>query len=422
MAAELEHTHCRQGFITISSFKGPRIMIGKLWLGGLCGIAALATGLTAAAGDEIVAGVPAVNMETPKNLESWSARRDEIRKTLWQLLGDLPPRPAKLNVRVVERTRRPEGFTVERIEFDNGAGATVPGYVCLPEKILGTQHSALSTQHLAEGRAPAILYCHQHAGLYDKGGKEELFETRPTPIPPAADLTKRGYIVLAIDAYGFGERAGKGPWRPETQRPDREGRPATQRPDREGGTAEKGSAEELTLSKLNLWLGRTLWGMMIRDDLIALDYLASRPEVDPARIGVMGFSMGSTRAWWIAALDDRPRATVCVCCLTRYQDLIAAGELRAHGIYYFVPNVLKHFDTEAIVALIAPRPLLTLTGDRDSGSPVAGVRKINAFCGDVYKLYGKGDCFRGLLYEGVAHTYTPAMWDEMTAWIEKWLK
>lgn len=126
--------------------------------------------------------------------------------------------------------------------------------------------------------------------------------TRPTPAVPAVEeLTRRGYVVLAIDAYCFGERSGQGPM------------------------GEKGSAEELSMSKLNLWLGRSLWGMMVRDDLLALDYLASRPEVDPRRIGVTGMSMGSTRSWWVAALDERPAAAVCVCCLTRYQDLIAAG-------------------------------------------------------------------------------------------------
>jgi len=355
--------------------------IWMVWLGGICGMAALA----GAAGSEIVPGVPRVACRVPQDLEEWTGRRADVRRTLGQLLGALPPRPARPAVRVIERTKRPEGFTVERIEFDNGAGALVPGLVCLPEKI--------------DGRAPAILYCHQHAGLYGKGGKQELFERRPTPIEPAADLTRRGYVVLAIDAYCFGERSGRGPL----------------------GAKETGGAEEMTMSKLNLWLGRTLWGMIVRDDLLALDYLAARPDVDPARIGVTGFSMGSTRTWWITAMDERPRAAVCVCCLTRYQDLIDTGELRAHGIYYFVPGLLRHFDTEAVVALTAPRPMLTLTGDQDGGSPIAGVNTINAFAGKVYALYGKGEAFRGVVYPGLGHEYTPEMWRETTDWFARWL-
>ena len=188
------------------------------------------------------------------------------------------------------------------------------------------------------------------------------------------------------------------------------------------GAAEEPRDEHLSLFKLNLWLGRTLWGMFVRDDQIALDYLCARPEVDGKRIGATGMSMGSTRAWWLAALDDRVSAAVGVCCLTRYEDLLRAGGLREHGIYYFVPGMLKHFDTEAVTSLIAPRPFLTLSGADDGGSPAPGVKKINEFCADVYRLYGKPDSFKGVLYSGVGHVYTPEMWGEMTAWMEKNLK
>src|SRR5215468_10150789 len=138
----------------------------------------------------------------------------------------------------------------------------------------------------------------------------------------------------------------------------------------------RGSDQEMSLFKLNLWLGRTLWGMMLRDEQIALDYLVSRPEVDASRIGAQGMSMGSTRAWWLGAVDERVKAVVGVACFTRYEDLIAIRSLRAHGIYYFVPGILKHFDTEGIMALLAPRPFLALTGDSDAGSPPAGMRKL----------------------------------------------
>ena len=176
------------------------------------------------------------------------------------------------------------------------------------------------------------------------------------------------------------------------------------------------------MSKLNLWYGRSLWGMMLRDDLMALDYLCSRPEVDRRRIAATGMSMGSTRSWWLAALDDRISVTVCVACLTRYQDLIASGRLREHGIYYFVPGVLKHFDTEAVVSLIAPRPLLTQTGDRDGGSPISGVTTINSFVEGVYRLHRKEDRFRGIVYPGVGHRYTAKMWRETLAWLDRWFK
>ena len=71
-----------------------------------------------------------------------------------------------------------------------------------------------------------------------------------------------------------------------------------------------------------LWRGRVMWGMMVYDSLRALDYLASRRDVDRSRLGTLGLSMGSTMAWWVAALDERVKACVDICCLTDYEALM----------------------------------------------------------------------------------------------------
>lgn len=320
----------------------------------------------------------------PETRAAWEVRRHEVRAQLGQLLGQLPPRPRQPRVEV--RSREDHGdYVVESFQFDNEAGAIVPGQVLIPSR--------------RTGKAPAILYCHWHGGEYDKG-KVELFRKDHTPEEPGPALARRGYVVLAIDAYCFGERSGKGP----------------------GGPGEKGGAEELTASKFNLWVGRTLWGMIVRDDLMALDYLASRPEVDAGRIGVTGISMGATRTWWLLALDDRPRAGVAVCCLTRYQDLIRNQGLKHHGIYYFVPGMLNHFDTEAVVALAAPRPLLFLSGEEDAGSPPEGIRTIESAVRKVYRLYDREAAFQSRIYPGVGHEYTPDMWQRMLNWMDAHLQ
>jgi dipeptidyl aminopeptidase/acylaminoacyl peptidase len=320
----------------------------------------------------------------PVSKKVWDVKRKEIRKEVWELLGKLPPRPSKPKVETLSHEDKGD-YTVEKFQFDNAAGATVPGYIILPKN-----HS---------DKTPAILYCHWHGGEYDLG-KEELFQAKHTPEEPGPTLAKRGYVVIGIDAYCFGERNGRGP----------------------GGPAEKGSNGELSASKFNLWVGRTLWGMILRDDLMALDYLISRPEVDAARIGVMGMSMGATRAWWLMALDERIKTGVPICCLTRYQNLIENQLLKAHGIYYFVPNILNHFDTEAIVALIAPRPVLFLDGDKDGTSPVDGIHAIESAVRPVYRLYGKEAEFESIVYPGQGHLYTPEMWAKTLDWMDKQLK
>jgi dienelactone hydrolase len=320
--------------------------------------------------------------KVPASLSAWKTKRRQVRNQLWELLGQLPPRPRIPDVKTLSREDRGD-YVLEKFQFDNGAGATVPGYLLLPKN-----HSA---------KVPAILYCHLHGGLYDLG-KDELFMTMTNrPRLPGPTLASHGYAVLAIDAYCFGERNGHGP----------------------GGPDEKGKDGEMTASKFNLWVGRTLWGMILRDDLMALDYLASRPEVDASRIGVTGMSMGATRAWWLMALDDRLKTGVPVCCLTRGHNLIEHELLSAHGIYYFVPNVLAHFDNEAIVALIAPRPVLFLDGDQDINAPVDGIHAIEAAVRPAYRLYGRENDFQSIIYEGQGHLYTPEMWQKTLAWLDE---
>jgi hypothetical protein len=132
-------------------------------------------------------------------------------------------------------------------------------------------------------------------------------------------------------------------------------------------------------------------------------------------------SMGCTRSWWLAAIDDRVQAVVGVACFTRFTELIAHGNLRKHGIYYFVPGVLTHFDTEAIHALIAPRPHLELSGDQDGGAPTDGIEVLEKKLGAVYRLCGKGENFRSVIYKDTGHEYLPEMKAEMLQWFERHL-
>jgi dienelactone hydrolase len=207
-------------------------------------------------------------------------------------------------------------------------------------------------------------------------------------------------VVVGIDAPGFGERNGQGP----------------------DGPSERDMTAEETTAKFNLWVGRTFWGMMLRDDLMALDYLASRPEVDRDRIGVTGMSMGSTRTWWLMALDERLKTGVAIACMTRYQNLIRHGSIHEHDIGYFVPGMLDHFDSEAVIAMSAPRPILFQTGDRDGGSPVDGIHAIESAVRPVYALYGREDDFQSLVYPGLGHVYTPQMWGRTLAWMDAHLR
>ena len=163
-----------------------------------------------------------------------------------------------------------------------------------------------------------------------------------------------------------------------------------------------------------------MWGMMVYDSLRALDYLLGRPEVDPARVGTLGMSMGSTMAWWVAALD--PRVAVCIdlCCLTDFDALIEARGLERHGVYYFVPGLRTRFSTAEINALIAPRPHLSLAGIYDRLTPPAGLDRIDAALREIYAAAGAPDAWHLSRY-ATGHMETAAMRAEVVKFLQEWL-
>jgi len=315
----------------------------------------------------------------PTDLSKWqNSDRQKTREIVLQCLGEMPARPDPRKVKVVSREDRGE-FWLERIEFFNGVDMTVPGILAIPKQL--------------KGRAPAVIGMHGHSG-----SKNEYVPNPDNELSLGGMLVKKGFVVAAIDAYFNGDRVFKGP----------------------RGKGERDAyGQEMSMFKLHLWQGRTLWGMMLRDEQCLLDYLQTREEIDPDRIGATGMSMGCTRAWWLTAIDDRPKAIVGVACFTRYTELMAHG--KTHGIYYYVPGILKHFDTEAILAITAPRPMLQLSGDQDHNAPPDGVVSLEKKLVDVYRLYNQPERFRSILYRDTGHEYLPEMRHEMVAWFEKYL-
>ena len=183
---------------------------------------------------------------------------------------------------------------------------------------------------------------------------------------------------------------------------------------------ERRGRAEAELFKHMLWHGQVLWGMMVYDNLCALDYLVSRAQVDPDRLGTLGLSMGSTMAWWTAALDPRLKVTVDLCCLTDFHALIDSRGLDGHGIYYYVPGLLKHFTTAQINALIAPRPHLSLAGNYDRLTPPTGLDRIDRELREVYGNLGALEHWKLLRYE-IGHFETAAMRVEVLAFLARFL-
>ncbi|MCL2421754.1 MAG: alpha/beta hydrolase family protein [Defluviitaleaceae bacterium] len=305
--------------------------------------------------------------------------KPEARAQLYQLLGDLPPVDSEIACQVLSKEER-LGYVLEKLSLDLGGscgeGERVPAYFVMPK-------------HIPSGKnPPVVLFCHSHGGKYHLGKDELLLGNSYMYTPPYAEaLIAAGYAALCIDSPLFGERSGH---------------------------------DELTFFKEMIWQGKVVWGLMVYDHLRAIDYLYTRDDVDATRLAALGMSMGSTMAWWLAALDERIKVCVDICCMTDFHALIEADGLKEHGIYYYVPGLLKYFDTTAINALIAPRPHLSVNGALDNLTPEKGMDKIDAALREIYKNSGAPDAWVLNKYP-VQHEETADMRRDVMAFLLRYI-
>jgi hypothetical protein len=281
----------------------------------------------------------------------------------------LPPRDRAVSAKLLSTENR-GAYTLEKLELDLNGEQPVPAYFASPRG--------------ATGPRPTVLFNHSHGGGYTIGKAEFIDGREYMGKPPYAEfLTSLGCNALCIDAWIFGERAGR---------------------------------QELDFFKEMLWNGRVLWGMMVYDSLKAVDYLLTRPEVDAARLATIGMSMGSSSAQWVGALDPRIKVIVDICCLTDWHTLVDAGGLKGHGIYYYVPDLLSHFTTSHLNALTVPRAHLSLAGTKDALTPVKGLDVVDVEMKKAYEAAGKPQHWK-LSRHDVGHQETPAMREEIRQWL-----
>ena len=302
---------------------------------------------------------PFFDTPAPEGMRYTKDAAPQLREELYGLLGMLPPRDRPVSAQKISEEER-DGYLLEKLVLDLNGIEAVPAFLARPKK--------------CAGRAPVVLFNHSHGGNYTIGKNEFVDGREYLSEPPYAKaLTDLGYIGLCFDTWIFGERA---------------------------------HTSEMDMFKAMLWQGRVLWGMMVYDSLKAVDYLTTRDDIDAARIGTLGISMGSTMAWWLAALDERIKVTVDLCCLTDWYSFLHAHTLGSHGIYYYVPGLLNRFTTSDVNALIAPRPHLALAGLQDKLTPPAGLDLVDTNLKKVYADQGAPENWRLLRYD-TGHKETP---------------
>lgn len=296
------------------------------------------------------------------------------------------------------RSEERDGLLWELVSFISEPAQVVPALVIRP---IGAGSAAVQP----ERRLPAVVVLHGLGG--SKEGMASLM----------AELGRRGYLALAIDARWHGERSP--------------------------------GLQTAMIRAYRSHRGHPYVFDTVFDLFRTLDYLQTRPDVDAQRIGMIGVSMGGQETWLTAALDPRVRVAVPAIGVNSFAWTVAHGQWQARArllpqvyeavcadlgepevdarVYRAVwdrltPGLLDRFDGPRLLPLIAPRPLLVLNGARDPLVPIEAARIAAESARRAYEAAGVADRFRFEVAPDAGHTVTPAQRRLAFDWFDRWLK
>lgn len=346
--------------------------------------------------------------ETARSIEDF---RRAGREKVFELLHYRPEK-VEPKAEVVERVELDDHIR-EKVLFSTSPHFRVPAYVLIPKGL--------------KKPAPAIVDLHSHGGMFLFGKEKvvDLGKNHPTMTdyhrrnydgrPTATGFVKRGYVVITIDALFFGER------RVLLDEDLKYGYDRSKYSTEDvSHLNQKCRGKERTLVNALAFAGMTWPGIVFWDDLRTVDYLVSRPEVDPKRLGCLGISMGGYRTMFLAALDERIKAACITGFMSTVQPMIKA-HVDTHSNIHFIHGLHRYLDWPDVASLHAPMPLLVQQCSQDRLFPLQGMKDSLT---KIAKVYEKAKCkeqFSGRFYDA-PHQFTTTMQDEAFEWFDKQLK
>src|SRR5262245_50322136 len=312
------------------------------------------------------------NDKAPVTVEEWAKQEAELRKQLFAAWGGeacFPKVACDLDPQQHGEPLERDGYTVEKITFQTRPGVRMTANLYIPDAA-------------KKKKSPAILQVHGHW----KGAKQD-----PVVQARCIGAAKLGFVVLCVDAFGAGERGV--------------------------GTALGEYHGDMTAATL-LPLGLPLSGLQVYENMRAVDYLETRPEVDKEKIGITGASGGGNQTMYAGAWDERFKCVVPVCSVGNYQSYLQT----ACCMCEVVPGALKFTEEWTVLALTAPRALMVINATKDGIQfSVGEAKKSLALTGPVYKLFDKPDNLRHEIFEG-PHDYSKPMREAMYGFMTLHLK
>ena len=316
------------------------------------------------------AAILRANDHSPSSTEEWAATRAKLRATLKSSWGVLPESSGPPEARNFGELQR-EGYRIEKIAIQT-----------MPE--IWMTANAYVPKNDSSRKYPAVLCVHGHWS----GAKQD-----PVVQSRCIGLVKLGFFVLCVDAFGAGERAI------DTKLGEYHG--------------------EMTGAML-LPLGTPLSGIQVYENMRAVDYLLSRREVDPDRVGITGASGGGNQSMYAGAFDERFKCVVPTCSVGNYQAYLSA----ACCMCEVVPGILRHSEEGNVLGLAANRGLMVTSATQDAFQFSVEQAKISV---------GRAQEIASLISsEGRAavkhtiiespHNYNKPMREAMYGWMTKHLK
>lgn len=261
-----------------------------------------------------------------------------------------------------------------------------------------------------EGPFPSALMLHDHGSRFDIGKEKWIapwYDSRRLSSAtewankyfsgrfPGEVLAERGYVVLATDALGWGDREGNG-------------------------------YEAQQALAANLYnLGSSLAGIIALEDVRAAAFLANLPQTDPDRVAAIGFSMGAFRAWQAAALSPDISATIANSWMAQSRDLMVPGnnQLRGQSAFNMLhPSLLRLADFPDVAALAAPSPMLVYAGEEDSLFPSSTVQGAMEKMRLVWKAYDADANLTTRQWESKGHVFTYDMQEAAFDWLDETMR
>lgn len=348
-----------------------------------------------------------------KSAEQW---RQTARKRALECIApvDLGGKP----VPTVARRTTYDGLDIEFLEWQLPAGPKTEAVLLKPSG--------------ARGPLPGILALHDHGGNKFMGWRK-IVRTDATPwaiqekhqanyyggAAWANEIARRGYVVLVHDTFPFASRRVLVKDVP----PRLQSGGVDPQPEDIEGVAKYNafaSAHEHIMEKSLLSAGTTWPGVYLVEDQRALDVLAARPEVDPARLGCAGLSGGGMRTVFLGGLDDRIKVAVAVGFMTTWREFLL-DKAFTHTWMTYVPLLPKDLDFPEILALRAPAATMVLNCRQDPLYTLPEMQRADAMIAETFKRAGASGRYRSIYYDG-GHKFDRAMQADAFDWFDRFLK